>query len=94
VFESSRRRIWLNGFQRRTGSSRYIQPERDYTPEDLIKITIPGAARPTLRRTLYYYGITRGTLFPGLDGLASEIESAFRHGFVLRPEELLQERDG
>lgn len=68
------------------------EPEQDYAPKGLVKITIPGAARQDLRRTLYGYGTTRATLFPGVDGLACEIETAIRHGFVLRPEDLLSDQ--
>jgi hypothetical protein len=70
------------------------QPQRDYVPSGLVKITIPGAKRSKLRRILYDYGITRASLFPGLDGLASEIASAVKYGYVLRPGELLAKDNG
>ena len=83
-----------SGFRRRTAFfTAHPKPEHDYEPEDLIKVKISGAARQELRRTLYDYGITRATLFPGLDGLGSEIEAAIRHRFVLRPEDLLSDQD-
>lgn len=65
------------------------EPQRDYAPDDLVKITIPGETRSTFRRTLYDYGITYASLFPGLDGLAVEIVSAIQYGYVLRPEDRL-----
>jgi len=37
------------------------------------KAIVPSGVRPILREHLYRYGISRGSLFPGLDGLASEI---------------------
>jgi hypothetical protein len=67
------------------------EPELIYRPEHLVTLRIPGNVRQVLRRSLYDYGITAATLYPGLDGLAQELKSAVLHGFVLRPEDLLPE---
>jgi hypothetical protein len=70
------------------------EPECDYAPSGLVKITIPGPTRSMLRRALYDYGITHASLFPGLDGLASEIAAAVKYGYVLRREELFAGGNG
>lgn len=53
-----------------------IHPD-PYTPfnsEKILKIIIPNKIRLDLKRTLGNYGIDRASLFPGLDGLAKNIE--------------------
>ena len=51
------------------------RPEVPFAPhEGLRKARIPQEARNHLKEQLYTYGISRGSLFPDLDGLAEEIK--------------------
>jgi hypothetical protein len=48
-------------------------PFDPYAAPQVTKVLIPHGVRFRLRDDLYRYGISRGSLFPGLDGLAAEI---------------------
>ena len=50
------------------------KPYKPFESEEMDKIILPNRIRPSLKRTLNKYGIDRFSLFPGLDGLASNIE--------------------
>jgi hypothetical protein len=45
-----------------------------FTSENIYKIVIPNKLRKELKELLYRYGIHRGTIFPGLDGISSHIK--------------------
>lgn len=49
------------------------KPEEPFSSGSLEKLIIPNGIRRQLKRILDGYGINRGTLFPGLDGLAHHI---------------------
>lgn len=49
-------------------------PLEEFNDKNLKKIIISNACRKDLKKTLYRYGIHRGSLFPGLDGLSKHIE--------------------
>lgn len=63
-------------------------------PEHLVRYVIPAEAKPRLRRDLTSLGVTRGSLFPDLDGLSQVIIE--EHGVVAyappRPPDFSQER--
>jgi hypothetical protein len=44
-----------------------------YNPPSLRKITIPANQRRSIKQELFKLGISRGALFPGLDGVASDV---------------------
>ena len=46
-------------------------------PIELVKITIPVAAREKLLRKVISFGVDRSTLFPDLDGVASHVSWMF-----------------
>jgi len=48
----------------------------DPWPGDLVKLVVPAEARPAIRRDLERLGIDRAVLFPGLDGIATQIARA------------------
>lgn len=47
--------------------------EKPFEPDKLEKLIIPEANRRELKRQLFKLGFSRGSLFPGLDGIASDI---------------------
>lgn len=48
-------------------------PRGPFTSAKLEVLTIPAAAKGELKRTLYKYGMSQKTLFPGLDGIAADL---------------------
>jgi hypothetical protein len=50
------------------------KPYEEFESDDMEKIRLPKAIRPTLKKTLNKYGVDRFSLFPSLDGLSSHIE--------------------
>lgn len=50
------------------------QPRQPLESDDVVFVDIPQVARRDLRRTLYKLGVSRKTLFPGLDGLAADLD--------------------
>ena len=48
-------------------------PRQPFTSTKLEMLTIPAAAKGKLKRTLYKYGMSQKTLFPGLDGIAADL---------------------
>jgi len=48
-------------------------PEKPFSSDGLEKLVIPNRVRRGLKKTADMYGISRATLFPGLDGLARHI---------------------
>ncbi|MCP4115751.1 MAG: N-6 DNA methylase [Desulfobacteraceae bacterium] len=45
-----------------------------FTSEQIYKIVIPNKLRQKLKQLLYRYGIHRGTIYPGLDGISAHIK--------------------
>jgi len=45
-----------------------------FTSEQIYKIVIPNKLRQKLKQQLYRYGIHRGTIYPGLDGISAHIK--------------------
>ncbi len=45
-----------------------------FTSEQIYKIVIPNTQRQKLKQQLYRYGIHRGTIYPGLDGISAHIK--------------------
>ena len=54
------------------------QPHEELKSPDLAVGVVPSASKEQLRFTLARYGMRRGLLFPGLDGLAADIAWRFR----------------
>jgi hypothetical protein len=50
------------------------EPNKPFESPKIEKLIIKGAKRREIKAQLYKYGISRKTLFPGLDGLASDLE--------------------
>ena len=50
------------------------RPRGSFESKDIRVVRIAERFRHELKRTLWRYGIHRGTLFPGLDGLCSHLE--------------------
>lgn len=50
------------------------KPSEPYQSEKIDKFIIANSFRRELKFILYRYGITRASMFPGLDGLASHIQ--------------------
>jgi hypothetical protein len=48
-------------------------PEEASEPEGLVKAVIPRSACARMKLILDHLGVSRGTLFPGLDGIAADI---------------------
>ena len=48
-------------------------PQEPWEHKSLLKIVISNDCRSELKKTLYKYGISRRTLFPGLDGIAADL---------------------
>ncbi|MDF1751568.1 MAG: FRG domain-containing protein [Verrucomicrobiales bacterium] len=48
-------------------------PECPFEHKSVLKITISNSCRLDIKKTLYKYGISRRTLFPGLDGLSADL---------------------
>src|SRR5262245_27002343 len=59
----------------------HAKPSEVFQSPHLTRAIIPAAHRAELRIRLYRYGITRGSLFQGLDGLSAEI--AWRYSIEL-----------
>ena len=51
----------------------HADPTTPLDETDMQRIVIAGSARRAIKRTLYWYGIHHGTLFPDLDGLAKHV---------------------
>ena len=49
-------------------------PYEAFTSDNIDRIIIPNEIRLDLKKTLNKYGINRASLFPGLDGLARQIQ--------------------
>lgn len=49
------------------------EPKTPFDHKSLLKIVISSHARTEIKKTLYKYGISHKTLFPGLDGLAADL---------------------
>ncbi len=49
-------------------------PKEIFDSAEIREVRIAGGFRRELKRTLWRYGIHRGSLFPGLDGLCSHLE--------------------
>jgi len=64
-------------------------PHMPFLHRDLIEIKIPLASRDEMRRALFQYGVSSGTLFPGLDGIAQELEAVVLHKFLIDAEDLI-----
>jgi len=54
------------------------RPQDIFNVPQLVRAIIPTGVRAGIRQHLYRYGISRGSLFPGLDGLASDIAWRYR----------------
>jgi hypothetical protein len=67
-------------------------PHTAFQPDGLVRILIPAESREDIRRAMYGYAITSASLFPGLDGLASELVAATRNGYIFRQQDLIQYR--
>lgn len=50
------------------------EPNNPFESPKIEKLLIKGTMRREIKAQLYKYGISRKTLFPGLDGLASDLE--------------------
>ena len=50
-----------------------------YDDDSVLKLVIPKELCPDFRKALNGYGINRATLFPDLDGLASDIAWGLRN---------------
>jgi hypothetical protein len=52
-----------------------IQPDIDkaYVPDGMLKVIIPADKRRSIKQELFKLGTSRGSLFPGLDGVASDV---------------------
>ena len=50
------------------------EPTQPCNSPKIEKLVIEGAMRREIKAQLYKYGISRKTLFPGLDGLAADLE--------------------
>ena len=48
-------------------------PQQPFASTKLEVLTIPASAKSELKRTLYKYGLSQKTLFPGLDGIAADL---------------------
>lgn len=48
-------------------------PDNAFRRNSIDRLIIPCKIRKNFKRMLYFYGIHRGTLFPGLDGLAESL---------------------
>lgn len=51
----------------------HSDPRGPFTSAKLDILTIPAAAKGELKRSLYKYGMSQKTLFPGLDGIAADL---------------------
>jgi hypothetical protein len=51
----------------------HARPTEPLASRKLRRAIIPALYRAQLRESLYRYGVSRGALFPGLDGLAAEL---------------------
>ncbi len=60
------------------------EPTEPFMAQDAWKVVIPGSAKRAFTKILHRYGIHRGALFPGLDGLAAHIR--WIKGFDIDPE--------
>jgi FRG domain len=49
------------------------EPSLAFEHKSLLKIIISNGSRLEIKKTLYKYGVSRKTLFPGLDGLAADL---------------------
>ena len=49
------------------------EPMSPFEHKSSLKITIAADCRSEIKRTLYKYGISQRTLFPGLDGIAADL---------------------
>jgi hypothetical protein len=49
-------------------------PLADFTSPRLTKLTIVKQSRSEIKRILFKYGVSRKTLFPGLDGLCADLD--------------------
>lgn len=52
----------------------HSEPTEQFDSPHLTKLIIESSARRDMKRILYKYGISRKTLFPGLEGLAVDLE--------------------
>jgi len=50
------------------------EPTKIFETPEIEKLIIEGSMRRKIKAQLYKYGISRKTLFPGLDGLAADLE--------------------
>ena len=51
----------------------HVAPRESYGNDDIIKIIIPNKIRKDLKHVLYKFGVSRKSLFPGIDGIAEDI---------------------
>lgn len=49
------------------------EPDNPFEPVEMVKIKILNSDRARIKQILYKYGISRKTLFPGLESIASDI---------------------
>src|SRR3989442_381269 len=54
------------------------RPQEVFSVPQVVRVILPAGVRAALRQQLYRYGISRGSLFPGLDGLAADIAWRYR----------------
>lgn len=47
--------------------------DESYAPASLQKIVIPQEKRRLMKQELYKLGVSREALFPGMDGIASDV---------------------
>lgn len=47
---------------------------KSFTSDQITKIIIPNETRAGIKKQLYKYGIHRGTVYPGLDGISAHIK--------------------
>jgi hypothetical protein len=50
------------------------EPQKAFQHGSLEKWNIAGDARREMKKVLYKYGVIRGNLFPGLDGIATDLK--------------------
>jgi len=48
-------------------------PEKAFEPSGMWKLRIPNSERRNIKRELFKLGVSRGVLFPGLDGIAADL---------------------
>ncbi|MEA2002076.1 MAG: FRG domain-containing protein [Actinomycetota bacterium] len=58
------------------------RPSNVFRSSKIQRFVVSGESRFALKMNLYRYGINQATLFPGLDGLAAQIQWSAQHSVV------------